>query len=222
MKMRLENPDVETSLKMLEQGQSAVTAAKAGGYKTVSGMRSAIRAYERKKQLAQNPEADTQKSEAPAPVETHPSEMDKNRSGGGSVIFPNPFSNPEKNKYLEEATKKAVQKARTEVAEFFQTKAESEIPQDKLGRAEEPEKNSRTEQEILEAGEPLRTLETTNFRLSHRRQSNSLRITVRRKAGRYMQFDASDARELYAALGFMIDRYNLDKDDDFDQEERDA
>ncbi|MBQ8618504.1 MAG: hypothetical protein IJ418_13490 [Clostridia bacterium] len=88
MKMRLENPDVETSLKMLDQGQSAVTAAKAGGYKTVSGMRSAIRAYERKKQLAQNPEADTQKSEAPAPVETHPSEMDKNRSGGGFCDFP--------------------------------------------------------------------------------------------------------------------------------------
>jgi len=88
MKMRLENPDVETSLKMLDQGQSAVTAAKAGGYKTVSGMRSAIRAYERKKQLAQNPEADAQKSEASAPVEPYPSEMDKNRSGGGFCDFP--------------------------------------------------------------------------------------------------------------------------------------
>lgn len=238
MKMRLETPDVVTSMKMLDQGQSAVTAAKAGGYKTVSGMRSAIRAYERKNQLAQNPETEAQKSEAAGPVEPYPSEMDKNRSGGGSVIFHNPFSPKQekpvhgaarafedkgkKNEHIEAAARKMAQTVEGELKKIIKRGEDAESQQTGIEKAEEPPKGSVAEQEILEAGAPLRTLETSNFRVSYHKQLGSLRISVRRKAGRYMQFNASDARELYAALGFMVNRYNLDKDDDFDKEERDA
>lgn len=216
MKQKLETPDVVKSLEMLGEGASPITAAKAGGYKTVAGMNSAIRTYERK-----NP----------------PHEKGENVSGGGAVILPNPFS-PKKEKPVTEAVKPSEQvetKRYTDPIPYTVTPPKKSKPEaaaeamtamvdssDENDDSFEPDNlpmSKSTQQEILEAGEPLQTLETTNFRISHHRQVKSLRISVRRKAGRYMQFDARDARELYAALGFMIDRYNLDKDDEFEQKE---
>lgn len=210
MKQKMETPDVLKSLEMLGDGASPITAAKAGGYKTVAGMNSAIRAYERK---------------------NLPREKGENVSGGGSVILPNPFS-PKKEKPVTEAVKPSEQtetKRYTDPIPYTVTppkKVEPEAAAEAMTAMEDdpfaPDRlliRKSTQQEIIEADEPLRTLETSNFRLSHRRQSRSLRISVRRKGGRYMQFDARDARELYAALGFMIDRYNLDKDDEFEQKE---
>ncbi len=215
MKQKMETPDVLKSIEMLGDGASPITAAKAGGYKTVAGMNSAIRAYERK-----NP----------------PREKGENVSGG-SVILPNPFS-PKKEKPVTEAVKPSEQtetKRYTDPIPYTVTppkKSEPEAAAEAMtamvdGNSEIDDSiipdsllmSKAAQQEILEAGEPLRTLETSNFRISHHRQMGSLRISVRRKAGRYMQFDARDARELYAALGFMIDRYKLDKDDEFEQKE---
>jgi len=56
MKQKMETPDVLKSLEMLGDGASPITAAKAGGYKTVAGMNSAIRAYERKNPPRENGE----------------------------------------------------------------------------------------------------------------------------------------------------------------------
>jgi len=137
---------------------------------------------------------------------------------GGSVILPNPFS-PKKEKPVTEAVKPSEQ---TEIKTLHEVMSDMMNDNCEIDYPIAPDNlpmNKDTQQEILEAGEPLRTLETSNFRVSYHKQLGSLRISVRRKAGRYMQFDANDARELYAALGFMIDRYKLDKDDEFEQKE---
>ena len=216
MKQKIETPSVLDSLKLLGDGASPITAAKAGGYKTVAGMRSAIRAYERsqppreKGQSEQKqcssviPGLPTPKKEKPVTEAVRPSEqMEAKRYTGPAprAVVPLKKSEPD------------------DAAEAMTAMVDSNPENDDPIAPDNLPMNKDTQQEILEAGEPLRTLETSNFRVSYHKQLGSLRISVRRKAGRYTQFDARNARELYAALGFMINRYNLDKDDEFEQEE---